>query len=109
MDDRVRLALLMDTYGALLTPRQRQAMELHYQRDWSLSEIGETMGISRQGVLDALKRGAQTLTKLEAALHLLRDRETLGALAQDPSLADGEARQRIAQYLDRIEEAEHGI
>ena len=99
MEDRVRVALLMDVYGSLLSDRQQQAMQLYYQMDWSLSEIGTEMGISRQGVMDALHRGTETLCKLEACLCIRREWAALEALLTDPSLSDGEARRQIAGWL----------
>lgn len=41
MDDILQLTLLYDFYGELLTEKQKQVYELHYQNDLSLTEIGE--------------------------------------------------------------------
>ena len=54
--DSTELILLYDYYGALLTKRQRECFELRYDQDLSLGEIGEELGISRQGVFDNLSR-----------------------------------------------------
>ena len=54
--DATELILLYDYYGSLLTPRQRECFELRYNQDLSLGEIGEELGISRQGVYDNLSR-----------------------------------------------------
>ena len=40
MDDILQLTLLYDFYGELLTEKQKQVYELHYQNDLSLTEIG---------------------------------------------------------------------
>ena len=50
--DRVYLAMLLDFYGELLSPRQRECCDLYFNEDLSLSEIAETCGISRQGAWD---------------------------------------------------------
>lgn len=42
-------------YGELLTEKQKQVFDLHYQDDL-LSEIGEELSISRQAVRDQLGR-----------------------------------------------------
>ena len=55
MDD-LELILLYDYYGNLLTARQREVFELRYDQALSLGEIGEELGISRQGVHDNLSR-----------------------------------------------------
>ena len=39
MDDILQLTLLYDFYGELLTEKQKQVYELHYQNDLSLTEI----------------------------------------------------------------------
>ena len=66
MEERVYIGLLLDYYGGLLTENQRTSLELYYTEDLTLSEIGESTGITRQGVRDAIKRG-------EAALHRAED------------------------------------
>jgi uncharacterized protein len=54
MDDNIKLAMLFDLYGGLLTPKQREIFELSHNDDLSLGEIAENLSISRQGVRDAL-------------------------------------------------------
>ncbi len=71
VEENVRYAWLMDFYGGLLTEQQRRVLELHLDQDWSLAEIGEALGISRQGVSDCLKRENQ-LSQLEERLGLLK-------------------------------------
>ena len=53
MDKRLRLGLLLDWYGALLTDRQRATLEQSLNEDCSLAEIAEREGVSRQAVGDA--------------------------------------------------------
>ena len=64
--DATELILLYDYYGALLTDRQRECFELRYNQDLSLGEIGEELGISRQGVHDNLSRAEALLRNMEA-------------------------------------------
>lgn len=71
MDKNVAMALLMDFYGELLTPRQRDALHMHYEEDMSLAEIAEGLSITRQGVHDALKRGEAALEDYEQRLGLV--------------------------------------
>ena len=63
--------MLLDCYQALLTERQQQMMDLYYNQDFSLAEIAETMGISRQGVYDHIKRTEKLLTQYEQKMNLL--------------------------------------
>ena len=63
--DGLELILLYDYYGNLLTARQRECFELRYDQDLSLGEIGEELGISRQGVHDNLSRAETLLHNME--------------------------------------------
>ena len=53
MDKTLRDSLLMDFYGELLPKRQKDVIKLYFEEDFSLSEIAEEFGITRQGVHDA--------------------------------------------------------
>lgn len=59
---------LLDIYGPALSPRCRDVLEYYYADDLSLAEISENMGITRQGVHDAIRRGEAELLSLEEAL-----------------------------------------
>jgi len=72
MDRVYEISLLLDFYGQLLTPRQNEILDLHYNNDYSLGEIAEQLSISRQGVFDNLKRGKASLDKLEEKLGLVK-------------------------------------
>ena len=71
MDDILQLTLLYDFYGELLTEKQKQVYEMHYQNDLSLTEIGEELSISRQAVRDQLKRTERILQGYEEKLQLI--------------------------------------
>lgn len=66
----MRITLLLDFYGDLLTEKQREALELYYNDDLSLGEIGADFGISRQGVRDNIKRAEAILFEMEEKLGL---------------------------------------
>ena len=64
--DALEIVLLYDYYGELLTDRQKECFEMRYYQDLSLGEIGEELGISRQGVHDNLIRTEALLRNMEA-------------------------------------------
>ena len=63
--DATELILLYDYYGDLLTERQKECFELRSNQDLSLGEIGQELGISRQGVFDNLSRTEALLRNME--------------------------------------------
>ena len=71
MEKFVEQTLLYDFYGELLTERQQQVYEIVVLEDYSLSEVAEDLGISRQGVHDMIKRCNHTLEEYESRLHLV--------------------------------------
>jgi len=71
MEKFVEQGYLYDFYGELLTERQQQVYESVVLEDYSLSEVAEELGISRQGVHDMIKRCNKTLEEYEQKLHLV--------------------------------------
>ncbi len=71
MSKDLSINLLMDFYSELLTEKQREALELYYNDDFSLAEIAQHMDISRQGVRDFIKRGEKQLFDFENCLGLV--------------------------------------
>lgn len=71
MDKLARQALLYDFYGELLTEHQRGVYEEVVLNDFSLSEVAQDQGISRQGVHDLVKRSTKILEDYEDKLHLV--------------------------------------
>ena len=90
--DRVYLSMLLDFYGTLLAPRQRECCDLYFNEDLSLSEIAEACGISRQGAWDNIRRGSEALEEIESKTGLLhRQTET------------GERLRQLAETLQSLE------
>ncbi len=90
MDKNIRISWLLDFYGEFLTEKQRGLMEMHYNEDLSLAEIAERAGITRQGVHDGLRRGAETLERCEQRLGLMaRYQAVKGSLAGMAGLLHG--------------------
>ena len=70
-ESAVSFGLLLDFYGELLSPRQREVAEYSYGDDLSLAEIAALTGITRQGVRDSLKKTESLLLHYEQTLGLV--------------------------------------
>ena len=71
MERLYELTRLYDLYGGLLTGKQRECLHLHIAEDFSLAEIGEELGITRQAAHDNIRRAERALTEMEETLGLL--------------------------------------
>ncbi len=65
MAKNLDMIILLDFYGDMLTQKQRDFIEYYYNDDLSLAEIAENVGITRQGVRDAIKRAESQLIEME--------------------------------------------
>ena len=68
-----RMNALFEFYAALLTDKQMNYIELDYADDYSLAEIAEEFGVSRQAVYDNIKRTEKILEDYEMKLHMYSD------------------------------------
>lgn len=71
MEKIVKQGLLYDIYGELLTEHQKKVYEDVVYNDFSISEIAESYGISRQAASDLIKRINHILEEYEAKLMLV--------------------------------------
>jgi predicted DNA-binding protein YlxM (UPF0122 family) len=95
---------LMDTYGGLLTERQRRFMRLHFENDLSFSEIAREFGVSRQAVHDSVKHAVHTLRQIEGTLGLV---EKAGAASPEHTTGHIGGRQlieRLEGLRERVRE-----
>ena len=75
MEKNVKIAILLDIYGSLLTEKQYKLLDDYYNKDLSLSEIGENENITRQAVRDNLLKGENNLFEYESKLGLMKKQE----------------------------------
>ena len=84
MEQFLRLSTLFDLYGMLLTSKQQDCLRMHLFEDFSLSEIGEALGISRQAVYDNLHRSKDAMESYEQRMGLAaryqRERQALAEI-----------------------------
>lgn len=86
-EKNLEIGLLLDFYGTTLTERKRAVMNLYYNEDFSLAEIADEVGISRQGVRDLIKKSESELFELEEKLGLAARFVRLRKLADDTDAA----------------------
>lgn len=65
--------ILYDFYSVLLTKKQQGYLSLYYADDYSLGEIADEFGVSRQAIYDNIKRTEKILQNYEEKLHLVKD------------------------------------
>ncbi len=70
MAKSMQIAVLFDYYGDILPEKQREIVEQYYNQDFSLSEIAQNEGITRQGVRDSVKRAESQMVDMEQRLGL---------------------------------------
>ena len=89
LTQNVEISTLCAFYGGLLTERQRLALQLHYDEDWSLAEVADYLSVSRQNVHDLITRSTQKLHHCEGAV---------GGIAQARRI--GEQLHKVARELE---------
>ena len=82
-EKKLAVSDLYDYYGALLSDKQKFAVEMYYNDDLSLSEIAESIGITRQGVRDQLKHAEQYLEHCENLLGFAAKSRRIQTLSEE--------------------------
>ena len=93
MAKNLDMIMLLDFYGDMLTEKQRDFISYYYNDDLSLAEIAENVGITRQGVRDAIKRAESLLIEME---------ERVGFVARFEQIKNGLA--KISKKAGKINE-----
>ena len=105
--------MLLDFYGELLTDKQRECFDLHYNEDLSLAEIAEQLGVSRQGVWDNIRRAETAMEDIEAKTGLLRrfeeNRRELESLLTRLEALTGMTHERRTRQEPRRKKSERSL
>lgn len=110
LKDLVEASMLFDFYSDLLDEHKREIYGEYVMNDMSLSEISESVGISRQGVYDIIKRCTRQLREYEERLGLVKrfrelkaDAEKLRNLSKQLSdLGNKEIAEELNKITDEI-------
>ena len=86
----LHIALLLGFYREVLSDHDRAILEMYFFDDFSLAEIADAVGISRQGVRHIIQKGEEQLLFPESTLHMA-ERDTALKKAAEPlcAIADG--------------------
>ena len=108
MERLYELARLYDLYGGLLREKQRECLRLHIAEDFSLAEIGEELGITRQAAHDNIRRAERALFEMEEALGLrarqeAQERVLTAICAELNALEEPITRAQVRAIAEKIE------
>ncbi len=117
MDAALFRTMLFDFYGELLTDKQKEYFDLHYNEDLSLAEIAMGEGISRQGVWDIIRRAEESMRRYEDKTGLVarfaRSRTVIARaeekLARLQAETSGETAALARELREDLQELRHGI
>jgi len=108
MEDLLELSVLFEYYGNMLTPRQFDICDMYLNQNLSLGEISENLGITRQGVRDALVKSEKLLVKFEDNLKIMQKNEALSDIIASieqivsSSDVDNESKVKIIKLTNQI-------
>ena len=72
LDTIAQASLLYDFYGALLTDKQREVMELYHEENYSMVEIADELGVTKQAIHENLRKSEKILRSYEEKLGLMK-------------------------------------
>lgn len=107
MEEKVKISMLCEFYGALLTDKQREFIDDYYNNDLSLSEIAENNEITRQAVRDIIKKGEKKLFEYEEKLMFMKrtlnqEKKIEKALLELTKIQKDYSDQKVAKVLESI-------
>lgn len=70
MEENIKLVMLYDIYGKLLTKKQQSIFEEYFLYNLSLREIAENKKISYQAVRDSIKKSKKMLESYEEVIGM---------------------------------------
>lgn len=93
---------LNDVYGEFLSEKQRRILTAYYDEDFSLAEIAENEGITRQAVLDFIKRTSAKLYGLEEKCGYAKKFTELKKLSDFAKSGDKKAILQITKIIEDL-------
>ena len=107
MEKNVKISMLCQLYGKLLTKKQYEFIDDYYNNDLSLSEIAENNNITRQAVRDIIKKGEKKLFEYEEKLLFMKrmlnqEKKIEKALSELTKIQKDYSDKEIANVLENV-------
>ncbi|MCI8443841.1 MAG: putative DNA-binding protein [Clostridia bacterium] len=107
MEEKVKISMLCEFYGKLLTEKQLEFIDDYYNNDLSLSEIAQNNNITRQAVRDIIKKGEKKLFEYEEKLMFMKrtlnqEKKIEKALSELTKIQKDDSDKQIASVLESI-------
>lgn len=107
MEEKVKISILCEYYGKLLTKTQYEFINDYYNNDLSLSEIAENNNITRQAVRDIIKKGEKKLFEYEEKLSFMKrtlnqEKKVEKALLELTKIQKESSNKQIANIIENI-------
>ncbi len=107
MEEKVKISMLCQLYGKLLTEKQFEFLNDYYNNDLSLSEIAENYNITRQAVRDIIKKGEKKLFEYEEKLLFMKkivnqEKQIQRILSEITKIEDTSTDKQIESILNSI-------
>ncbi len=77
VEEKNTLIKLFDAYGSLLSEGQTEVMAYYINFDFTVSEIAENLGVSRQAVKDSVNKAVKKLYEYEEKLAFVQKTDLL--------------------------------
>ena len=100
LEEKIQISILLSLYGKLLTKTQQKYMDLYYNEDLSLSEIGENENITRQAVRTILVKSKNKLQEYEKNLKFMSKETKIKELIEKLEKTDINNKQQ--QIIEKI-------
>ena len=102
MEEKVEISILLNLYGNLLTETQKSYMDLYYNQDYSLSEIGDNENITRQAVRTILVKSKKKLYEYEQKLKFMEKENNIKKLIE--KIKNTKSEEEKQKYIKKIQE-----
>ena len=102
MEEKVRISILLELYGKLLTEKQYEFMDYYYNQDLSLSEIKKNNNIKKQAVRTILLKSKKKLEEYESKLKFMQKEEKIKKYIEEleETNVDKKILKKIKQQID---------